>query len=304
MHTFDSGRPAVKGWLAAGAIALALAVALQPPALLAQPSVQGQWRTLPYLMPINPVHLALTNDGKVLVVAGSGNVATETNYRAVVWDPADDSFVAHALTWDMFCNGMVVLPDGRVFINGGNLQYDPFHGEPPQRRLRPGHGHVQRPAEHGRRPLVSHGDDAGQRQRHDVFGTEGRGRHEHDGRDLHARGGWSPPIAAGWTPPLYPRMHLSTDGRVFYSGSGRGSRFFNPATMTWTSVVATMNYGNSRTYGTSVLLPLTPANAYRPRVMIFGGSNPATATTEIIDLSAADACNGSSDRRCPSRGSR
>ncbi len=28
----------------------------------------------------------------------------------------------------MFCNGMVVLPDGRVFINGGNLQYDPFHG--------------------------------------------------------------------------------------------------------------------------------------------------------------------------------
>ena len=98
--------------------------------------------------------------------------------------------------------------------------------------------------------------------------------------------GWSQPTAAGWTPPLYPRMHLSTDGRVFYSGSGRGSRFFNPATMTWTPVVATMNYANTRTYGTSVLLPLTPANGYRPRVMIFGGSNPATATTEIIDLSA------------------
>ena len=58
-------------------------MALQSPALLAQPSVQGQWRTLPYLMPINPVHLALTNDGKVLVVAGSGNVATETNFQAV-----------------------------------------------------------------------------------------------------------------------------------------------------------------------------------------------------------------------------
>ena len=81
-------------------------------------------------------------------------------------------------------------------------------------------------------------------------------------------------------------MHLSTDGRVFYSGSGRGSRFFNPATMTWTSVVATMNHGSTRTYGTSVLLPLMPANGYRPRVMIFGGSNPATATTEIIDLGA------------------
>jgi hypothetical protein len=36
-----------------------------------------------------------------------------------------------------------------------------------------------------------------------------------------------------------------------------------------------------------VLLPLTPDNGYKPRVMILGGGNPATATTEIIDLSAA-----------------
>ena len=99
--------------------------------------------------------------------------------------------------------------------------------------------------------------------------------------------GWSQEFPAGWTPPLYPRMHLSTDGRVFYSGSTRSSRFFNPSTKTWSAVVATTNYSGTRTYGTSVLLPLTPANGYRPRVMIFGGGNPATATTEIIDLSAA-----------------
>ena len=98
--------------------------------------------------------------------------------------------------------------------------------------------------------------------------------------------GWSPEYPAGWTPPLYPRMHLSTDGRVFYAGSGRGSRFFNPSTNTWSAVVATTNYTSSRSYGTSVLLPLTPANGYRPRVMIFGGGSPSTATTEIIDLSA------------------
>ena len=30
-----------------------------------------------------------------------------------------------------------------------------------------------------------------------------------------------------------------------------------------------------------------PGNGYKPRVMIFGGGNPGTATTEIIDLSAA-----------------
>jgi hypothetical protein len=67
----------------------------------------------------------------VLIVSGSGNVAAETNFRAAVWNPQTSTInVTQSLAWDMFCNGMVVLPDGRAFINGGNLQYDPFHGEP------------------------------------------------------------------------------------------------------------------------------------------------------------------------------
>src|SRR6185295_5189601 len=93
--------------------------------------------------------------------------------------------------------------------------------------------------------------------------------------------GWSQEYLASWTPPLYPRMHLLPDGTVFYSGAGTGSRIFNPSTTTWSGIVATTNYTGTRTYGTSVLLPLTPANGYTPRVMIFGGGNPATATTDI-----------------------
>src|SRR5512133_427087 len=98
--------------------------------------------------------------------------------------------------------------------------------------------------------------------------------------------GWSGPYGASWTPPLYPRMHLLPNGKVFYSGSTTTSRLFNPSTQTWTTV-ATTKYSNSRTYGTSVLLPLTPANGYDPRVLILGGGNPSTATTELIDLGAA-----------------
>jgi hypothetical protein len=64
----------------APALALALAVVCSP-WLAAQPGVVGRWDTLPYLMPINPVHLAMMRNGKVLIVAGSGNVATETNFR-------------------------------------------------------------------------------------------------------------------------------------------------------------------------------------------------------------------------------
>jgi len=60
---------------------------------------------------------------------------------------------------------------------------------------------------------------------------------------------------------------------------------FDPTTHTWSAVIANTNYSGTRTYGTSVLLPMSPANGYASRVMIFGGGNPATATTEIINLS-------------------
>ena len=42
---------------------------------IGQAAAQGQWKTLPYPMPINPVHVALMNNGTVLIVAGSGNLA-------------------------------------------------------------------------------------------------------------------------------------------------------------------------------------------------------------------------------------
>jgi len=83
--------------------------------------------------------------------------------------------------------------------------------------------------------------------------------------------GWAAPSTAPWTPPLYPRMHLLPNGQVFYSGSTTQSQYFNPANNTWSGVIATTNYGGVRTYGSSVMFPLTPANNYKPKVMIFGG---------------------------------
>src|SRR5882762_5688444 len=98
------------------------------PSAAAQASTQGQWRTLPNLMPINPVHSALLHNGKVLIVSGSGNVAGNTNFQAGIFDPQTGTVTTQPINWDMFCNGMVILPDGRVFINGGTLKYDPFFG--------------------------------------------------------------------------------------------------------------------------------------------------------------------------------
>ena len=276
--------------LLSAAVLLCLAVVVLSIGVLpasAQAPVQGQWQTLPYTMPINPVHVALLRNGKVLIVSGSGNVAANTNFQAALWDPQSGTITTQPVGWDMFCNGMSVLPDGRPFVMGGTLQYDPFHGELRASTYDPATDSFtdQQSMAHGRWYPTS-----------TVLG-DGRvmifsGLNETGGTNtsvefFSAASGWSAAFTAPWTPPLYPRMHLLPNGNVFYSGSTTSSRLFNPSTQTWTSTIAVTNYSGTRTYGTSVLLPLTPANNYTPKVIIMGGGSPSTATTEIIDLSAA-----------------
>ena len=164
----------------------------------------------------------------------------------------------------MFCNGMVVLPDGRVFVNGGNLQYDPFHGEPRNAVFDPAIGSVHRRREHGARALVSDGHDARRRPRHDVLGIERNRRHEHRRRDLHGGLGLERGISGGLDAAALS-AHAPADRTARSSIPGRAAarRFFNPATHTGRPSWRPRNYTGTRTYGTSVLLPLTPANGYR-----------------------------------------
>ncbi len=239
-------------------------------------------------MPINPVHVALMYNGKVLVVSGSGNDPSNANLRAAVWDPIAGTITVQTVAWDMFCNGMVVLPDGRPLINGGTLQYDPFFGSKKSSVFDPTTNtftDVQTMA-HGRwYPTVTTLGDG----RIMTFSGEDESGDTNTTVEIYSvASGWSVPYNAGWTPPLYPRMHLLPNGKVFYSGSGTTSMLFDPSAHTWSTVAKTI-YSGTRTYGSSVLLPLTPANNYDPKVMILGGSNggAATATTEIIDLGAA-----------------
>ena len=72
-------------------VAVSLGTSTTEP-VLAQAGTLGSWRTVTTQVPINPVHAALMRNGEVLMVAGSGNVATETNYRATVWDPVTETF--------------------------------------------------------------------------------------------------------------------------------------------------------------------------------------------------------------------
>ena len=250
----------------------------------AQAGLYGEWQTLPYTMPINPIHMALLRNGKVLVVAGSGNDELETNWRAAVLDLQLGQFVVtQGMSWDMFCNGMVTLPDGRVLINGGNLKYEPFWGEPRNAVFDPDTGAFTdiEDMAHGRwYPTPTVLGDGRVMTFSGLLETGGTNTTV----EIYTPGdGWSPEYPAGWTPPLYPRMHLLPNGNVFYAGSGRGSRIFNTITNTWSAVIANTILTSGRNYGTSVLLPLSPDDNYRARVMIAGGGGIATDTTEIIE---------------------
>lgn len=267
---------------------LALTAACYAPVAHAQANVQGAWQTVSTQMPINPIHTALLSNGKILVVSGSGNYPAESIYSVGVWDPATNTMASQTQSWDMFCNGMIVLPDGRPFIMGGNLQYDPFFGW--------NRTSIYNPAAVSPKPNFVDMEDMAHGRWYPTSTVLGDGRvlifsgldekgATNPQTEIYTVGaGWAPPVVAPWTPPLYPRLHVLPNGKVFYSGSTTQSRIFDPATSTWSNVIATTIYGGTRTYGSSVLLPLTPPN-YAPRVMIFGGGNPATATTEIIDLS-------------------
>src|SRR5712691_1985078 len=124
------------------ALVFSLLLSVFVPVMMGQANVQGQWSTLPYLMPINPIHVALLYNGKILVVAGSGNCppslsgcpsgapyGPSNNSGALLFDPVAGTFTQFSVSWDMFCNAMSLLPDGRAFINGGTIQYDPFQGQ-------------------------------------------------------------------------------------------------------------------------------------------------------------------------------
>lgn len=258
-----------------------------PTRLLGQANVTGQWQTLPNLMPINPVHAALLNDGTVLVVSGSGNVESNTDFQAAIFDQATGTVATQPVDWDMFCNGMVLLPDGRAFVMGGTLQYDPFHGEYHTSAYDPSTGLFTDQQRMARGRWYPTGTVLGD-GRVMVFSGLSETGGTNTSVEIYTLGsGWSQEYVASWTPPLYPRMHLLPNGNVFYSGPTTSSKIFDTSTNTWSSTIATTNSNVTRTYGTSVLLPLTLANGYQPKVIIMGGGNPSLSSTEIIDLSAA-----------------
>jgi hypothetical protein len=270
----------------------------------ARASEEGVWTTEPYVTPHNPVHALVLHQsvtkverrtpgaivGTVLVVSGSGDDTTNTEYTADVHDVAAGTFDTKFMSYDGFCGGMSIGGNGNPFITGGTI-YDDVQDKGLRQvstyRVATGTFGLLHPMKHGRW--------------YDTVTLLGDGRFMVDSGwnqtamnstvEIYTPGsGWSVEYPMGWTPMFYPRQHLLPDGTVVDAGPENETRRFDPAAVStsdpaWSHLATTSYAGWTREYGTTVLLPLTPENGWNPEVMTIAGDTHApTATTERIDL--------------------
>lgn len=107
--------------------AAALLPAADPPIMAAtlpgERSTLGEWGPIISWTPHIPVSAATLPDGRVLTYASNQRTTfpsgPEFTYAAT-WNPATGQFVEYNHpSHDMFCGALVMLPDGRVLVNGG-----------------------------------------------------------------------------------------------------------------------------------------------------------------------------------------
>ncbi|MFF7978189.1 galactose oxidase-like domain-containing protein [Streptomyces sp. NPDC007901] len=268
----------------------------------------GSWEVLPTQNPVRSMHSVVLNNGKVLLIAGSGN--SEENFAAgsftsAVYDPANGTYKVIPTPKDMFCSGHVQLQDGRVLVMSGNKAYpvagghgyegykDSYIFDPVTETysktndLNDGHWYPSA-TELGNGDVISFGG-----LREDSSGSV-TAEYWSDAQqewlglgDVHQT--WS-----YWG--LYPSMILMQDGRLFYSGShvfgnnipGTGSAIYDYDANTVTQIPGLQNK-DERDQSASVLLP----PAQDQKVLTLGGgnidSNPdANRLTDVIDLKAAN----------------
>ncbi|MGH8576286.1 MAG: galactose oxidase-like domain-containing protein [Gammaproteobacteria bacterium] len=245
-------------------------------------------------MSVNPIHAGLLRTGKVLVIAGSGNYpkdSVDSVYKAAVWDPVAGTIAVQNIPWDLFCNGMSFLPDGRALITGGSEPYptNDFKGLKNTTLFDPITSIFHRVQDMARgrwyptNVALADGKTA-------TFSGHDEPDHPSKTFEIYTLGnGWSPENANGWPaalPGIYPRAHLTPQGDLFFSGWQLDSQRFDPVTLTWNQNVAKTIYGTTRRYGSSLLLGLRPPD-YPARILIAGGGtgSEATNSAEVIDLS-------------------
>ncbi|MFI6528991.1 radical copper oxidase GlxA [Streptomyces uncialis] len=94
----------------------------------------GHWKIMefPEEYRQNTIHAAVLRTGKVLLVAGSGNVQENFDRKQFdtrLWDPETDKIKKIDTPTDLFCTGHTQLGNGNLLIAGGTKRYEKLEGD-------------------------------------------------------------------------------------------------------------------------------------------------------------------------------
>jgi galactose oxidase len=226
----------------------------------------GHWSE-PFYWPAVAVHLTLLPNGRVLSWG-----ATRTQPQ--VWNPVTGNFTEVPEPVELFCAGQTLLPDGRVLVAGGHISDD--HGLRDITIFNPSTQTWSRstPMRRGRWYPTTTTLASGA-----VVITAGR---DESGNPVTLPEVWESGTlrvltSAGRALAYYPRAFQAPNGRLFYAGEERRSRYLNTSgTGSWSSVGDRM-YG-TRDYGAAVM--------YDDGKILYVGGGRTTNTAEVIDLNA------------------
>jgi hypothetical protein len=227
--------------------------------------------------PVVGVHVALMPNGKVLAYDSVGDKATETypvhdHTRATVWDPATGvQTPVNVSDFNVFCSGLAHLPDGSLFLAGGNKNAQ-LQG------IR--QTHIFSPSTN----LWTRGPDMAYERWYpsvtplsngEMLITEG-------GPDIpevrETDGGLRELSDASLGLPNYPWLDVAPNGRTFFSGPSPTMRSLDPSgSGGW------QNFGNrdnvDRDYGSRAMYDIG-------KLLVTGGG-PSTKSATVIDVNGA-----------------
>jgi galactose oxidase len=226
----------------------------------------GKW-SAPFTWPNIGLHLHLLRTGKVLSWGKFGD--------PYVWDPTAKTFTAAPTPTWVFCSGHTFLSDGRLLVNGGHISDD--HGLPDANLFDPatntwsGSAPMAKGRWYPTTTTLANGEAvtiAGRDQAGAVVTTP----------EVWTGSSWRTLTTASSWFPYYPRTFLAPNGKVFYAGEQRTTRYLSTSgTGSWSSVGSRL-YG-TRDYGSAVM--------YRPGKILYAGGGRTTNTAETIDLNEA-----------------
>ncbi|WP_086732519.1 galactose oxidase-like domain-containing protein [Streptomyces glaucescens] len=280
---------------------------VQPPRCTgtAQSCADGRWDVLPAQNPVRSMHSVVLHNGKVLLIAGSGNDPEKFEagtFTSAVYDPANGTYKIIPTPKDMFCAGHVQLQDGRVLVMSGNKGYPSADGKIGYQGYKDSYVFDPETETYTKTNDMNDGHwypSATILGNGDVLSFGGL---KEDSTGSVTADRWSQ-AEQRWLPAwqvkqtwsywgLYPSMILMQDGRLFYSGShvfgnnipGTGAAIYDYDANTITQVPG-LQKKDERDQSASVLLP----PAQDQKVLTIGGgnidSNPdANRLTDVIDL--------------------